>query len=565
MYQVEPSSFSASTHPLLESSSCPASAEPEHLTARTELVYQDALCINPEAQQQQAANEEQQPGGGSQILEYLSHWDFCNPARLGKRRSDRGSSRRQREAREQRAARDPRSRFTSRVPFHKKADVVDDLSWHLDHAHIMDPGGHHHHHHLSHQHPERGSERMSGSDGPSSSGGGGTAPEDGGTGGGGGNPPSMGPPSSVKNEREASALGTGGSINSPASLGTPVSVMTPKAPAPGSVRTPGDPASLSLMSPHQPPSNGPLTPMDTSGSSDQKPPRTPKSVPPPSYSVASPYTSVKSVERRPPDSIGGSSNVKQEEPPPPPPSVNGIEQHSHEDGKERQEQTGGFQLPSSSIFASSVSSTRPESTLPLILPAKRPALPAKEYEDDLRREDFLSDSVYDYRPIHRWLNHPVKRLRPSSELRQGVVGAVGGGAQLPHRPMYRRNSQVEMFLSRNSSFGGVASAVECGGRGGDLLSRRPEEDPANVVKQEVDQSAVATAAAVRPSANDDQDRKPPRMPADPSGERMRNGGPDDPYEFNDGVNGREVGSLKNPSLVDANSNNIIVFFLLAEA
>ncbi len=484
----------AASHPEM------ADPQTQHLLDRAELVYQDGLCINPEAQQQQAANEEQQPGGGSQILEYLSHWDFCNPAKLGKRKS--GSSRRSKEGRE-RSARDPRSRFTSRIPFHKKMDLVEDLSWHLDHTHIMDPS--HHgggHHHMSHhtQHAGRSSERMPNSDVSSSGGGTGSA--------GGCNPPSMGPPGSVKNEREASALGT--SINSPASLGTPVSVMTPKGPAPGSVRTPGDPPSLSLMSPHQPASNGPLTPMDTSGSSDQKPPRTPKSVPPPSYSVASPYTSIKSVERKPTDGV-----IKQEE------FSSAVAPDTSctdaTDAKPENLHHPGPSVPGNSLFTASTSENDkqdPSSSLPLVLPHKRPALPDKEYEGDLKREDFLSDNVYDTKPMGHWLNHPVKRFRPANER-----------GKLIDRPMYRRGSQESVFVFRQ----GATDEPKEGHSSASGSDSRQQS--CNGITSDVKQESPMVGTVEIKSEKKSSDH-----------ERISNGGSglDDPYEFRDGVvNGRD--------------------------
>ncbi len=595
---MEPSPYTASSHPLLEwtaSAASPSSSDAvvgcaglQHLTSRGELVYQDALCINPEAQQQQAANEEQQPGGGSQILAYLSHWDFCNPSRMGKRRaggSSSSSSSRRREGRERSSARDPRSRFTSRIPHHKKADLVDDLSWHLDHTHIMDHShhqhhqmGHHHqqHHHHHHQHPgDRSSERMPGSVGPGSSGGGNAGGAGsvggagtGGGGGGGNGPPSMGPPGSVKNEREASALGT--SLNSPASLGTPVSVMTPKGPAaPGSVRTPGDPASLSLMSPHQPPSNGPLTPMDTSGGSggqavggagaggsvDQKPPRTPKSVPPPSYSVASPYTSVKSVERKPPDGIGGTAATKQEDAP---------EQNEEADSKQQQQQQSQqqqpqeVQLPANSLFAAARKGHRGQAdpsitvstttTSSILLPSKRPALPSKEYEVELRREDFLSDSVYDYRSMRHWLNHPVKRFRPSERKASAAGGGGGGGGDDPPRPMYRRNSQAVAYANA----GNPSSLQNLSDKPGDEAGVKREEASNPASNHNDDASARVKAEASEPNkadvTSDPFDKK--QGGGGKAEKPMSNGGGggfDDPYEFSDGINGKEKQQRPSPA------------------
>jgi len=420
-FQVEPSSFTASNHPLLETfahSSFPAGATNLHLqelNSQSELVWQDALCINPEAQQQQAANEEQQPGGGSQILEYLSHWDFCNPSRLSKGATVRRGGRRQRDAGGR--TRDARTRFTSRIPFHRKPETIDELAWHLDHTHLsicqgssplsMGSGGR--------------SERMPGSVQ-------GTA--------GSVNPASMGPPGSVKNEREASALGTS---HSPASIGTPMSVMTPKAPAPGSVRTPGDSASLSLASPHQPLSNGPLTPADTSApasvsAAEQKPPRTPKSVPPTSYSVTSPYTSVKPVERK--------SELKMEAD-----DSDGTQAVNKSFKAEAKGEPGNshVQVVPPSFFKKQVKNEEEPASLPLSLPCKRPGLPGREYDGDRIGSGpppDLSDIAYDYQGVYHWLNHPVKRFRPT---------LPPGAEEQPMKPIYRRNSQTLNNCDNSSS------------------------------------------------------------------------------------------------------------------
>ncbi len=393
-FQVEPSPFTASNHPLLVAHV--SSPNLDEGNRRVEFVWQDALCTNPEAAQQQAANEEQQPGGGSQILEYLSHWDFCNPARLGKKRA---GGRRQKDS-SSRSSKDPRNRFSSRVPFHKKVDVVDDLSWQLDHTHIVCSGSGNGTQAASATNGSARQDRIPGNVQPSGS----------------VNPGSMGPPGSVKTERD----GGGGAINSPASLGTPVSVMTPKAPAPGSVRTPGD----SLMSPScvggggagaaangAPLSNGPLTPIG-----ETEPQRTPKSVP--HFSVASPYMNVKEKKA-------------EVQPPVKPDNVT---------------ENSASKIPSFSVF-SSLKRDSPDTEpppIPVRLPVKRPSLPTKEYEDELKREDFLSDQIYDYQALHHWLNHPVKRFR-------GERGRLDGGysGEEPLRPIYRRNSQAEVFTEED--------------------------------------------------------------------------------------------------------------------
>ena len=62
-----------------------------------------------------------------------------------------------------------------------------------------------------------------------------------------------------------------------------------------------------------------------------------------------------------------------------------------------------------------------------------PELPMKEYEDDLESEHLrLSDTIFDTESIRLWLNHPVKRFKPT-DLRHND----------PFKPLYRRQSQIE--------------------------------------------------------------------------------------------------------------------------
>ena len=45
---------------------------------------------------------------------------------------------------------------------------------------------------------------------------------------------------------------------------------------------------------------------------------------------------------------------------------------------------------------------------------KRPALPTKEYEVDLESENLhMSEHIFDTSSIRLWLNHPVKRFKPT--------------------------------------------------------------------------------------------------------------------------------------------------------
>eukprot|EP00095_Tigriopus_kingsejongensis_P006785 maker-scaffold794_size96255-snap-gene-0.18 protein:Tk06785 transcript:maker-scaffold794_size96255-snap-gene-0.18-mRNA-1 annotation:"thyroid hormone receptor-associated" len=403
-YGSEPAPFTTSNHPL--------QAEHEfnelnagYIPRRTEVVWHDALCTNPEAiakqqQQQQQHNQnhhqqdEQQPQGGSGeaggggdagsasqqgVLDYLAQWDFCNPGRIVKRK---GRSRPKTEKSKDRI------RFNPKLPFHRKSDLIDDLAWSFGQNDMLCAN--------SGVLGSQGASRLSG----------------------GGNPRSMAPPGSVKD-------GSGLGINSPASVGpvTPGSVLTPKGPAPGSVRTPGDPMGC-LASPHPPASNGPLTPMDID--CHHKPPVTPKSVP-----TYSPFPNVRSIDNRRVDS------VKQEDQTDPSETTNlnsGVKTELKEEGDDTSSRApqGTSQANETGPAASTNGS---------IISFKRPALPMKEYEEELSREDLLSDHVYDYRSMQHWLNHPVKKFRPT-ESRNGD----------PLRPIYRRNSQANVFTSELDDF-----------------------------------------------------------------------------------------------------------------
>ena len=79
-----------------------------------------------------------------------------------------------------------------------------------------------------------------------------------------------------------------------------------------------------------------------------------------------------------------------------------------------------------------VSPTSASSKPAVTLACKRPALPAKEYEE---AADQLSlTSAYDYAAMTAWLSHPVKKSRPNE-----------GGRTVPLQPMYRRRSQHNIF------------------------------------------------------------------------------------------------------------------------
>eukprot|EP00091_Calanus_sinicus_P000794 TRINITY_DN10737_c0_g1_i1.p1 TRINITY_DN10737_c0_g1~~TRINITY_DN10737_c0_g1_i1.p1 ORF type:complete len:179 (-),score=26.44 TRINITY_DN10737_c0_g1_i1:94-630(-) len=152
---------------------------------------------------------------------------------------------------------------------------------------------------------------------------------------------------------------------------------------------------MPLLSPH---TNGPTTPVYTPGADSSVPtfnpatpstPGGPKSQGPPS-SVPSPFRSVNpALTDRKPD-MSSMSNVL-------------------------------------------VSPTTSKTSVKGNLHAKRPALPAKEYEEVC---DSLSlTSAYDYSAMTAWLSHPVKKSRPSE-----------GPKVTPMRPMYRRKSQSGYLL-----------------------------------------------------------------------------------------------------------------------
>jgi len=173
-------------------------------------------------------------------------------------------------------------------------------------------------------------------------------------------------------------------MQSPASVG-------PVTPGPMSVKSE---TAMPLLSPH---TNGPTTPVYTPGDSGStfnpatpSTPGGPKSQGPPS-SVPSPFRAVNpALPDRKPDM--------------------------------------------SSMSTVLVSPTTSKTTDKGNLHAKRPALPAKEYEEI---SDSLSlTSAYDYSTMTAWLSHPVKKSRPSD-----------GPKTTPLRPMYRRKSQGTLFAS----------------------------------------------------------------------------------------------------------------------
>ena len=90
-------------------------------------------------------------------------------------------------------------------------------------------------------------------------------------------------------------------------------------------------------------------------------------------------------------------------------------------------------------------------------------MPIKEYEEDLETEHLrLSDTIFDTDSIRLWLNHPVKRFKPTDSRHNSD----------PLKPLYRRQSQADVLFN--------VEAVEV-----------PAIDPANMmyIKQEAQNNA----------------------------------------------------------------------------
>lgn len=169
------------------------------------------------------------------------------------------------------------------------------------------------------------------------------------------------------------------------SVGSPASVAPSPLPNPHSVPQPAsipppDPTmpTLSPQPPpphHHPPAQSPLE--DKVVCTPDGHFHGPKSVSSVSNQVFSPYPSALSVEgTKAVDSVGGPGSA------PPPPSVPAAApvQPPHEP---------------------------PPPTL------KRPVLSSKEYESIFQDEDQPSNLLYDYSTLDAWLNHPVKRFKPT--------------------------------------------------------------------------------------------------------------------------------------------------------
>ena len=264
-----------------------------------------------------------------------------------------------------------RNRFNSKFPFHKKAEALDELAWALDHNEMLGAGA-------------------TSTAGLSSS-------NHGSAHGQAGQRSAMRPPGSV---RAVDSI-----AHSPASVGaapTPLTgVMTPKG-GPGSVRTPGD-FSASVASPAD------------------KNPATPKSVPP-AYPVPSPYPT---ADKKP--------ELKGEFEEPSTTSTAATNAATPAAGSSSYTTFGTKSDLTNSDHAvlGGISQADGGSSGSSTFSLKRPRLPLKEYETGLESETgSISDSIYDTQFLQHWLNHPVKKFRPT-EQKSGD----------PLRPMYRRASQ----------------------------------------------------------------------------------------------------------------------------
>lgn len=390
----EPTPFTSSNHPLL--SDFEVQLLPGSITEQS---WQDGLTVNAESALSSSDQQQQQyhqqytpvaatgpaPGSSSTSAidnmptsELVSAWDFSFPGRYVKKKP--------RNKLREKSSKDQRIRFNSKVPFHKKADTVDELSWAMDQSDLL---------------------------------------------GGPVGPQNSGSTSNNVNNRGGSNSQMRGTVQpslvspAPGSVGGPVTPFTPKG-GPGSVRTPGAPDLLSP--PGAPPSNGPLTPMDM----DSKNPGTPKSVP--SYPMPSPFSAAEQQNKKPITTSTPSTVVKSEilqsvlqQPPASSSSLPpfNVKTELDTNSDEAVNEASNANATSSSSSMSSLSSF------------KRPALPMKEYEGDLETEHLrLSDTIYDTDSIKSWLNHPVKRFKPTDSRHND-----------PFKPLYRRQSQAELMTN----------------------------------------------------------------------------------------------------------------------
>ena len=412
----EPTPFTTSNHPLL------SDYEVQLLPGNsiTEQSWQDGLTVNAESalsssdQQQQQYHQQYTPVAATSVAnpatnsasnaatsdniptsELVSAWDFSFPGRYVKKKP--------RNKMREKSSKDQRIRFNSKVPFHKKADTVDELSWAMDQSDLL-----------------------GGSMGPQNAGG----------------------PAGSANVNRSGPGSNGGQMRStvqpslvspanPGSVGGPVTPFTPKG-GPGSVRTPGAPDLLSP--PGAPPSNGPLTPMDM----DSKNPGTPKSVP--SYPMPSPFSAAEQANKKPNVTSTTTANtvvkseILQSVLQQPPASSSASNSATAFNVKTELDNTTDENASEDKNNATSSSSSS-NSSMSALSSFKRPALPMKEYEGDLETEHLrLSDTIYDTDSIRLWLNHPVKRFKPTDSRHND-----------PFKPLYRRQSQAELLTNSDQA------------------------------------------------------------------------------------------------------------------
>ena len=368
----EPSPFTSSNHPLLSDVDLPSG--PASLLTLSDQAWQDGLTVNPEStlsslEQQQTQYHQQShqgpnPDGGPNPQQNLmtsdlvSAWDFAYPGRYVKKKL--------KSTRREKTSKDHRIRFNSKVPFHKKQESVDELTWSMDYVDISGlPGSGSH---LTGLHNATPGSAVGGVNTNTNS------------------VPSNAPtPNNQpgKSKAHQTSLVSPAPSGGPRSVGGPVTpVFTPK----GSVRTPGG---ADLLSPHPPPSNGPLTPLDI----DTKP-STPKSVP--SYPIPSPF------DKKPVlTPLGAGSGTTPGVPSQAPASnksetmTSGLQIKSEPpDGTVPDEIFDPAASGRESAAGGAVGGTGNTPILPAAI--KRPALPTKEYEDDLENEHLnMSETIFD--------------------------------------------------------------------------------------------------------------------------------------------------------------------------
>ena len=400
---------------------------------------------------------------GNKLDSVLAHWDYGNPGRIVKKRppNNKNVSSSRSSGRDRYSKNNPHGHkfVNSKIPYHKKADAVDELAWTFGQTEMM---------------IDRSSGMpLSDAEGVGSSN---TLHP---------HPHFLQPLEERANEKGGPASIHTHCMPSPASVNpvTPLSVsnaLTPKQCGPGSVppssiasqpaRTPGDPANLRSPYPH-PLSNGPLTPaMDTENKFG---PTTPKSIGgPPSCGptvppLGSPFGQRnKNVATVPmgPLSAGAGNNVERKPdtvavkneqlgsyPAHSQPAIyggtNGPSLFNNTQNP-NYHNSGASQVTSSynSFFKNENEySTAQERKLMQIIPPssyKRPALPYKEYEDELQRTQItLSDSIYNSSSMQDWLNHPVRKYRKTEKINQ----KQGGTIEAPKKPLYRRKSQTDLL------------------------------------------------------------------------------------------------------------------------